>query len=77
MNKEITKSKKDGTNLFKGLLTLKWKYCAHIIKNAIKIEEKNNKSSYHIPKTIIVDSDIFTAPIKCCVRAIIGVTRCI
>ena len=65
---ENNNNKKEGTNLCIGFLNLKWKYWAHIIKNAIKDEEKNNNSLYQMPITNIVAKDILIAPTMFLVR---------
>ena len=62
MNKHKIKSERDGINFIQLFFTLKWKYCAQIIKKAINEEEKNKYTWCQIPKTRIVAKEILNTP---------------
>ena len=55
-------SNNEGRCFVQGLPTLKWKYCADNIRNAISKAGISTKSGYQIPATSNVDSAILEAP---------------
>ena len=63
MNKLNISRNKEGICFCHGLPTLKWKYCADNIRNAISNAGISTKSGYHIPATSNVDKAILEDPI--------------
>ena len=64
-----TKRNKEGKCFNHGFFTLKWKYCADAIKNAIISAGINTSFGYQIPVTNNVANTIYEAPTKLRVRS--------
>ena len=62
-------SNNDGKCFMKGLLTLKWKYCAAIIINPMMKAGIKTSSGNHTPTINNVESAILVAPIKLLVKS--------
>ena len=64
MTIETIKRTKEGKCLLHGFFTLKWAIWAQTIRNAINIDDINNRDGNQIPAINKVDREIFEAPTK-------------